>query len=122
MAQISPREVATAIAIAGLIQRPRIAGEFGALNTEFPLRRKKRAVSSVASRKDAIEQIKTGANSPHDILRSTYTHKIAWPRFGQQSRRRCCDGVKYLLPFTHAQAAHSKAVEGHRIHLPNTLL
>src|SRR4029450_3411781 len=30
--------------------------------------------------------------------------------------------MKYILAFTHAQTAHSKAVEGHGIHFPNTLL
>src|SRR5262245_17135810 len=115
MAQISPRKIATAIAITGLVQRPRIAGEFGPLNTESALGRKERAVSSIARRKDTIEQIKAGAHSTHDVLRSTYTHEIARLMLGQQADRRCRDGMKQFLPFTDAQATHSKTVEGHRI-------
>src|SRR5262245_36903539 len=105
MAQVGPRKVATAIAVAGLIQRSRIAGEFGALDTELALRGKERAVSSVARRQDTIEQIKTGADGTHYVLGSAHTHEITWPRFGQQADRGCRDGMKQLLPFTHAQAA-----------------
>ena len=62
MTQVGARKIAAAVAVAGLIEGPGIVGEFRTLNSNFARRREERAIPSVASRKDAIEQIKAGTD------------------------------------------------------------
>ena len=82
MAQIGAGEVATAVALAGLIDWPRIARELGPLDAELSLEGKESASTGVSGGKDAIEEVVAAPNGKDQILRFSDPHEIAGPLLG----------------------------------------
>ena len=91
-----------AIAIAFVIEGGEIVFVFGALDVDTAMGRPKRAVTSEAGWKDAVEHIDASFDAFEEVVKGTDAHKVTWFFWWEVS-----DGV-----FDHLDADVSRLADG----------
>src|SRR6185295_4296510 len=77
MAQVGAREIATGVAGAGRIERPRVGVVGGVADVHHALRGEQVTVARMARRHHAVEHVDTAQHGCDDVLRASDAHQIA---------------------------------------------
>src|SRR5579862_7985055 len=111
MMQVSARKMPARVAVAGGIDRSRVAAMTCIADAYIAVAREKPAVSGVPRRQHAVEHVDAGQDARDDVLRGADAHQVT-RLVVRKTRRRMVEHAHHLvLGLANGQTADRVAVE-----------